>query len=387
MDSSSILELDHHDAKAFFLKHESYCNIDLPRYFSFTNLLQNISKEVIASYSAERMLEEMKKYTSQYDQTFNELICKNEDYFKGAPNIDRVIFKIVTDDTVKAMQLKAGELDLALLTPKDAATFKNDGNYRCYDMETADYRGILFNFNNNYWQENKDLIPAICYGIDRQSIVDTVLLGQGMTAYGPLQKNSYNEEDVEHYDYNPQKAEEILQAAGCEKKTDGFYYRNGEKVGFVLNVAAGDQVRLEIAQIAAQQLSEIGIEVTVEIPAVVDWGSQMAYLIGWGSPFDADDHTYKVFGTDKGANYSGYSDALVDEYLIKGRESEEEDVRRQAYAGFQKALADDPAFAFICYLDANYVAKASIEGISEDTVMGHHGVGIFWNIEEWEVKD
>ena len=46
MDSSSILELDHHDAKAFFLKHESYCNIDLPRYFSFTNLLQKISEEL-----------------------------------------------------------------------------------------------------------------------------------------------------------------------------------------------------------------------------------------------------------------------------------------------------------------------------------------------------
>lgn len=48
-------------------------------------------------------------------------LVKNEDYFKGAPKIDRVIFKIVTDDTVKAMQLKSGELDLALLTPKDAA--------------------------------------------------------------------------------------------------------------------------------------------------------------------------------------------------------------------------------------------------------------------------
>ena len=40
----------------------------------------------------------------------------------------------------------------------------------------------------------------------------------------------------------------------------------------------------------------------------------MACLIGWG-PFDADDHTYKVFGTDKGANYSSYSNEKVDEYL------------------------------------------------------------------------
>ena len=49
----------------------------------------------------------------------------------------------------------------------------------------------------------------------------------------------------------------------------------------------------------------------------------MACLIGWGSPFDADDHTYKVFGTDKGANYSGYSNEKVDEYLTLARQSED----------------------------------------------------------------
>ena len=64
---------------------------------------------------------------------------------------------------------------------------------------------------------------------------------------------------------------------------------------------------MDIAQAAAQQLREVGIDCSVEIPVQVDWAGQMAYLIGWGSPFDADDHTYKVFGTDKGANYSGYS--------------------------------------------------------------------------------
>ena len=50
-------------------------------------------------------------------------LVKNEDYFKGAPNIDKIIFKIVTDDNAKAMQMKSGDLDLALLTPKDAKEF------------------------------------------------------------------------------------------------------------------------------------------------------------------------------------------------------------------------------------------------------------------------
>ena len=312
-------------------------------------------------------------------------LVKNEDYFKGEPNIDTVVFKIVPDDNAKALQLKSGELDLALLTPKDAATFAEDEAYTCYDMKTSDYRGILFNFWNEYWQENKDLIPAVCYAIDRESIINAVLLGQGMPAYGPLQRNIYNNEDVEHYDYDPEKAKAVLEEAGCEMGDDGYYYRNGEKVGFVISVGAGDQVRIDIAQIAAQQLQQIGMDVTVEIPAQVDWGGQMAYLIGWGSPFDADDHTYKVFGTDKGANYSGYSNELVDQYLTEARQSDDPEVRKEAYDKFQVELAKDPAFVFICYIDANYVAKADIQGIDPDTIMGHHGVGIFWNVADWTI--
>ncbi len=310
---------------------------------------------------------------------------KNADYFRGEPNIDTIVFKIVPDDNAKALQLRAGELYLALMTPKDAATFADEEGFTCYDMETADYRGILFNFQNEYWQENRDLIPAVCYAIDREAIIDAVLLDQGMAAYGPLQRNVYNYEDVEHYDYDPEKARAVLEAAGCVLGEDGFYTRNGETVGFVLSVGAGDQVRIDMAQIVAQQLREIGMDVTVDIPAQVDWSGQMAYLIGWGSPFDADDHTYKVFGTDKGANYSGYSNADVDRYLTEARESDDPAVRAEAYANFQKALAADPAFAFICYIDANYVADASITGIDADTVMGHHGVGIFWNVAEWTI--
>lgn len=310
---------------------------------------------------------------------------KNEDYFKEKANIDTIIFKIVPDDTAKALQLKSGELDLAQITPKDSVSFEGSSDFTIYNMTTSDYRGILYNFNNEYWQKNADLIPAISYAIDRKAIIDAVLLGRGIPAYSPIQRNEYNLEDVEHYDYNPQKAEELLKKAGCQKNEDGFYYRDGEKIGFTLNASADDQVRVDMAAIAAQQLQRIGLDVKANIPEVIDWGNQEACIIGWGSPFDADDHTYKVFGTDKGANYSGYSNKQVDEFLTQARQVNDPEKRREAYAQFQIELAKNPAYTFFCYIDAVYAAKNNIHGIDKDNVLGHHGVGIFQNITEWTI--
>ena len=320
-----------------------------------------------------------------WDEGQSIVLTRNEDYYLGAPHIDTVIFKIVPDDNAQALQLSSGELDMALLDPKNAENFAESDTYTRYDMTTADYRGILFNFNNPYWTENRDIIPAICYGIDREAIINSVLLGQGMAAYSPLQRNIYNDEDVNHYDYDPEKAREILESVGCTLNNDGYYERNGEEIGFVISVMSGEQDRIDIAQAASQQLNEIGIRCTVDIPVQMDWENQMACLIGWGSPFDADDHTYKVFGTGKGANYSSYSNEKVDEALAKARSTFDTDKRRQYYAEFQEALAEDPAYAFICYIDANYVVNKKIHGITENTVLGHHGVGIFWNIQDWTI--
>ena len=277
---------------------------------------------------------------------------------------------------------------MAQITPKEESLFTDNDEFKVYDMTTSDYRGILYNFNNEYWQENADLIPAINYAIDRQAILDAVLLDKGEVAYGPLQRNKYNNENVEHYDYNLEKSAEIFEAAGCTQDADGYWCRNGERISFTINATPGDQVRIDMAQIAAQQLREAGLDVKADVPAGgIDWAGQECCIIGWGSPFDADDHTYKVFGTDKGANYSGYSNALVDEYLTQARQTEDENERKEAYAKFQEALAETPAYTFFCYIDALYAAENTIQGIDEDTVLGHHGVGIFWNICDWTIEN
>ena len=164
-----------------------------------------------------------------------------------------------------------------------------------------------------------------------------------------------------------------------------FAHAHGVKVYVTVNILAHNR-DLEGVREYLQELKEIGMDVSVEIPAQTDWAGQMAFLIGWGSPFDADDHTYKVFGTDKGANYSSYSNEEVDKYLTEARQSADPEVRKEAYANFQKALAEDPAYAMICYIDANYVADSNIKGINPDTIMGHHGVGIFWNVADWTIE-
>ena len=217
-------------------------------------------------------------------------------------------------------------------------------------------------------------------------MVDSVLLGEGVVAYGPLQRNKYNNEDVEKYSYDPAKAKEVLEAAGWTLGDDGIYERNGEKLSFTINVMEGDQVRADLAAIACQQLKEVGVDAKAQVQSEIDWANQEAFLIGWGSPFDADDHTYKVFGTDKGSNYSGYSNEQVDTYLTQARQTSDENERKEAYAKFQVALAEDPAYTFFCYCDVDYVTNKKIQGITKDTVLGHHGVGIFWNVEDWTIE-
>ena len=93
-----------------------------------------------------------------------------------------------------------------------------------------------------------------------------------------------------------------------------------------------------------------------------------------------------MFGTGKGSNYSSYSDKLVDQYLTEARQTDDTQKRKEAYAKFQKELAKNPAYTFFCYIDAFYVADNSLKGITPDTVLGHHGVGIFWNVLDWTLE-
>lgn len=323
---------------------------------------------------------------ANWDEGQGITLVKNEDYFRKPPNIDKIIFKIVNDTKARVMQLKSGELDLAQVTPKDIETFKNDDSFVVDIMKTSDYRGIMYNFNYPLFKENRELPNALSYAIDREAIVDNILLGYGDAAYSPLQMGIYNNSEMEKFEYNSEKAKQLLEEAGWKLGSDGIYSKNGTKLSFELVCMEGDQERIDMANFVAQELKQIGVDVRVTVKSDIDWENQAAFLIGWGSPFDPDDHTYKVFSTNGGANYNSYSNEKIDELLTKARQTDFYEERLEYYKEFQEEMTKDLPYTFLAYIDSIYVAKNNLEGITKETVLGHHGVGIFWNVEDWDLK-
>ena len=113
----------------------------------------------------------------------------------------------------------------------------------------------------------------------------------------------------------------------------------------------------------------------------------MAYLIGWGSPFDADDHTYKVFGTDKGANYSSYSNALVDQYLIEARESADPGCVQRHMTSFRKSWQKSGIYTLSVIL-MQIMWQILLFRESQQTLLWDITVsGIFWNVADWTIRN
>lgn len=322
----------------------------------------------------------------EWDEGQSITMEKFDGYYDGEPNIGTVVFKIVPDTDAKAMQLQSGDIDMAQITAKTAKDVEETGDYNIYRMDTADYRAIAYNFGSPLFKSYPELTNILSYAIDREAIIKSVLLGEGQSAYSPIQKGPYNNDKIEKFAYDPEKCQQLLEADGWTKGKDGFYEKDGNQLKFVISAMADDQVRVDMAKMCANQLQKVGVNATAESKPSLDWANQDCCIIGWGSPFDADDHTYKVFSSDAGDNYTSYSNEKIDQILSDARHTEKDGERKRLYQEFQSEMTKAMPYTFIAYVDADYAIKKNITGITEGTTLGHHGVGVFWNIAKWKIE-
>ncbi len=311
-------------------------------------------------------------------------------YYGGVAKTKNVYMKFVPDFNVAAMQLQKGELDAALSEPNMAIKLSKNPNLKILKEDSADYRSLMFNMQNELFKD-KNVRKALNYAVNKEAIVKNILHGYGSVANNPIEKSWANDENVAKFEYNPQKAIKILQDNGWSKNKNGYFQKDGKELKFGIYAYNTDPLRVSLANILSSDFQKIGINATAYAKPQGSFkiSDVDTFLIGWGSPFDPDFHTYRIFGSfadssvdPNGWNYSHYNDKNVDEALFKARSLAKIEDRKVYYSKFLEAIYENPPFIFIAYLEFPLVYNAKISGIKPH-VLGHHGGGFAWNVKDW----
>ncbi len=317
----------------------------------------------------------------------------NPDYFEGAPYIKRVVYRIIPDQSTMFLELLSGGLDYMGLNPiqfnTQTDTLAFNRRFKKYRYPSSSYTYLGYNLQRPLFQD-KRVRQAITYAIDKQELIDGVLLGLGQVATGPYKPGSWSyNPNVRTYAYNPDKAKSLLAEAGWrDSDGDGILDKDGKPFSFTIVTNQGNDQRTKSGEIIQRRLREVGIEVKLR---VIEWASFLkefinpgnfdATILGWTIPPDPD--AYNVWHSSKTKlgelNFIHYHNDEVDALLEKGRHTLDQDARKKIYDRFQEILAEEQPYTFLYVPDALPVVASRFHGIEPAPA------GIMYNFIRWYV--
>jgi peptide/nickel transport system substrate-binding protein len=200
------------------------------------------------------------------------------------PRIGTLLFKIVADTNQLLAQLKTGDLDVATedalsLAQSPELDKLGDVGAKAYYTPAATWEHADINLDRAVFQDVR-VRQAIAYGINRTDIVNKVLFGKSIPMDSwivPLSPFSIMNDNMKpyltkfpitKYDYNPDKAKQLLDAAGWTVGGDGVRAKGGTRLAFKWTTTAANKQREAVTQVVQQNLKAIGMDVTLEyVPA------------------------------------------------------------------------------------------------------------------------
>lgn len=274
------------------------------------------------------------------------------DYWGGAPKLDRLIIDAISDPSVAALALQAGDVDLVTNYPEpDFAKLQDAGKSQLFSEATA----RLFFFQPRVSEgplSNQAVLEAVSLGLDRDTIVAATLAGVGgQSANGifPASMTSWANADLD-LSYDPAKAQSLLDAAGItDSDGNGIRELDGEDIVLKLRSYEGRAAlrpTLEISQIMLQQIG-LGAEIAMgEFGAnneALKAGEIDMHLQAWGTAPQGDPDYFPstLVATGGSYNVSGYSNPELDALLEKGRSLFTSAERKPIYAEVQAIINRD----------------------------------------------
>ncbi len=256
---------------------------------------------------------------------------------------------------------------------------QKDAAWQFYGYNIAAYTALFFNFQSPIFSD-RAVRQAASYAIDRNSLVQNALGGQGIAGDGPIHPSSwaYKTEAAKH-PFDPDLAKKTLDDAGWKVKAAGqAREKDGVKLTFTL-VTNSSGERPLVAQIVAQQLAAVGFDVQVNKTALSSFDLQRTYLephrfdaaiFGWDRLLGDPDPYILWHSTqaDGGYNFTNFRDSEADQLLENGRRATNPNERKILYNQFQDLFASEVP-AVVLYYPRYVVAIAkTINGVEADTI-------------------
>jgi len=316
-------------------------------------------------------------------------LVRNDKYWGKPAYLDEVVWKWIPDTNTEIAQLKTGEVDAVNPSPDPSLIdqLKTAGTVQA-DPGTL-WEHLAFNLDKPVTSDLK-VRQAIAYTIDRQKIVDQVMLGQVkplQSIFVPEQAADYSP-DWEMYKPDKAKAESLLQEAGYTKGADGFYAKGGTKLTIEMKTTSNNTGREKMFQIIQSQLKEVGIDAKLAFEeANTFFGTttpngkfQVAEWCWLASP---DPSVKTLFSSEQipptGQNYYRYKNADVTKWINEADNSVDLAVRAELSKKISKQMAADlpliPLYQRLSILATkDYVHDAKNNATLE---------GAFWNLSDW----
>jgi ABC-type transport system substrate-binding protein len=302
----------------------------------------------------------------EYTAGENFTVTKYADYWGEEPYYGTVNFRIVPEAATRESLLLSDQVDMIILPPvSDLESLQ--GNEDVETILAPSDRTIFISLDfQDPLLSTKEVRQALNYAVDKEAIVDNVLFGAAEVLDAPMAPSLFGYCETGSYDFDPDKAEQMLADAGAAGATLDLLTPSGR---YVQDAQAAEAI--------AGYLRDVGLTVNV---STSDFPSFLArvnaphseqtvdmHLLGWAPAYLDADFQMQMFRQathpPAGLATSFYTNPEVEQILAKADVELDQDARAQQYCDASKIIWDDAPWIFLWTQSFPIVHSADVEGI------------------------
>lgn len=306
----------------------------------------------------------------------------------GRPFVDRLVYRVVPDETTLLAELRSGAVDFYMkVLPSQLDRVREEAGHRLVTFPFPSYGFVGWNSRRPYFGE-AGVRRAVTMAIDRREVIDVALNGLGRPATGPIGPWHWAHDSTwRPLAHDPDSARAILDRHGW-RDTDGDGIRQKEGTDFRFDLATNDtRRRRDVAVLIQSQLAEVGIAAR---PRVREYASLVQAVTSPERDFDAvvlsfqpdlvvdDRDLWSCDRMDQPFQFTSYCDSAVDAVLDSIPRAVERDRRRRLLRRYNELIQRDQPYTFLFFEDRADGLGAGLRGVEMDARGELVGVADWW---------